>query len=376
MVIAASLAGAAPRSCAVIGGGISGLSCAQRLQALGIDATVFDTGKKAPGGRASSRTLALPNGRFTYDHAAQFFTATGEFAEVVRDWEAEGVVRKWDRGLGVLDAASGVFREYDDNVPRWIGTRGMFDVVEKLTSGLRVRQDIWISPDGTGVQRVDGRWKVSASGKTLGIFDSVAIAHNGKCAERLSGGTGAKEVRRLLRARFAPAVRPREDRLVLNSLYSLLFVLPKGAMPAGLSGARVVGSDSISFITAHDRKRPDCARALGPEEEAWTVISTAAFGTRFKAPQESIPKQVEAEVIAKLLAAVAATVKAAAPLEPRRTKLQLWGAGVPLNCWRPAGDTPPCAIEPELSIGACGDWLREPTIQGAWESGRALADAL
>ena len=43
------------RSVAVIGGGISGLSCAVRLAELGYSPTVFDTGRKAVGGRCSSR---------------------------------------------------------------------------------------------------------------------------------------------------------------------------------------------------------------------------------------------------------------------------------------------------------------------------------
>ena len=38
----------------VIGGGAAGLSCALRLQELGQQVTLYDTGKRGPGGRASS----------------------------------------------------------------------------------------------------------------------------------------------------------------------------------------------------------------------------------------------------------------------------------------------------------------------------------
>ena len=63
-------------SVAVVGGGISGLCCALRLQELGIRATVFDTGNHAAGGRCSSRAAVAQHGDggYHFDHSAQFFT--------------------------------------------------------------------------------------------------------------------------------------------------------------------------------------------------------------------------------------------------------------------------------------------------------------
>ena len=74
-------------SVAVIGGGISGLVCANRLKQLGVSRVVcFDTGKRACGGRCSSRVLHVGNSatggtaadavQHICDHAAQYFTVT------------------------------------------------------------------------------------------------------------------------------------------------------------------------------------------------------------------------------------------------------------------------------------------------------------
>eukprot|EP00966_Prymnesium_polylepis_P303429 7008841-Prymnesium_polylepis.1 len=57
-----------PQRIGVIGGGVAGLACARRLADLGKDVVVFDTGKWAPGGRASSRKWA--DGGPPVDHAA------------------------------------------------------------------------------------------------------------------------------------------------------------------------------------------------------------------------------------------------------------------------------------------------------------------
>eukprot|EP00961_Rhodomonas_salina_P091122 1226531-Rhodomonas_salina.1 len=85
---------------AIIGGGIAGLVCANRLQQLGFEPFVYDTGKKAVGGRVSSRVLSVPTvgsgdestkentkgtgntkgkktsmTQYKVDHSSQFFTA-------------------------------------------------------------------------------------------------------------------------------------------------------------------------------------------------------------------------------------------------------------------------------------------------------------
>jgi len=71
MDMALAALGAPPQRVGIIGGGISGLSCARQLKALGIEAVIFDTGKRAPGGRASSRFFAGAPA----DHAVQYISA-------------------------------------------------------------------------------------------------------------------------------------------------------------------------------------------------------------------------------------------------------------------------------------------------------------
>jgi predicted NAD/FAD-dependent oxidoreductase len=76
---------------AVIGGGISGLVCANHLKALGLQPTVYDTGKRGVGGRMSSRTVQVEDCTYVLDHSTQFFTATDAvFAEMVAEWKAGG----------------------------------------------------------------------------------------------------------------------------------------------------------------------------------------------------------------------------------------------------------------------------------------------
>ena len=146
----------------VIGGGIAGLSCAVRLQQLGLAVTVYDTGKRGPGGRCSSR---IWRGR-PVDHAAQFVESSGRsdaFDAFIQDCVSSGVLRPWDG--------------------KFVGseTEGLGALPDFMAEGVEVRQDRWVAPNGGVFKKPDGTWSADKE-----PFDAIVIAHNGKCAERLT----------------------------------------------------------------------------------------------------------------------------------------------------------------------------------------------
>ena len=82
----------------VIGAGISGLLCAQRLSELVTSAqlTIFEWGR-GPGGRTARRRVTLSDGReISFDHATPFISSTTpKFDEILARWEAQGVAARW-----------------------------------------------------------------------------------------------------------------------------------------------------------------------------------------------------------------------------------------------------------------------------------------
>ena len=60
----------APPTIAIVGAGIAGLSCADRLRAAGWAVTLFDKGR-APGGRLSTRRLDTATGTAAFEPGAQ-----------------------------------------------------------------------------------------------------------------------------------------------------------------------------------------------------------------------------------------------------------------------------------------------------------------
>ena len=59
-----------PASAAVIGAGLAGIACAQRLAGAGWQLRVFES-QRAPGGRIATRRFEAAS----FDHGAQYFTA-------------------------------------------------------------------------------------------------------------------------------------------------------------------------------------------------------------------------------------------------------------------------------------------------------------
>ena len=169
------------RRVAVIGGGISGLACGRRLQQLGIDATIFDTGKREVGGRCSSRVVEVNKKQVVLDHSAQYFTAASDLfhADVVRPLLDKHAIVKWDGPIvRVGPSAPATPVAMPDVKPRYAGAEGMASVARALAEGLDVQRPVWVSQlerDGTG-------WRLWHYADCLGTFDAVVVAHNGKCA--------------------------------------------------------------------------------------------------------------------------------------------------------------------------------------------------
>ena len=79
---------------AIVGAGMAGLSCGQRLSRLGHEVRLFDKGR-GPGGRMATRRMEDGGTTLHFDHGAQYFAAKDPtFRAIVEDWRAEGLVAR------------------------------------------------------------------------------------------------------------------------------------------------------------------------------------------------------------------------------------------------------------------------------------------
>lgn len=353
---------------AIIGGGISGLVCAIRLNQLGFSrVTVFDTGKRAAGGRCSSRKTMINGQLHTFDHSCQYFTVSDRrFANIVSFLHNKNAVKIWTGKIGHLK--SGKFHEDSNITQAFIGTDGMQTVADCLASNANVQRPVWISE--VFWEEGSRKWKVDR----FGFYDYLIIAHNGKCADKLMSSAGAPEVHSLLRVRFNDVSNPRDQRMHLCSLWVLLIAF-ETPLKLCFEGAHI-DHDDISWISNNTAKYRNAREPVAGKKdstECWTIISTKAFGKNFKVPQENIPPSTEKVVTERLLTAFkAATGRKEVP-RVCYTRVQLWGAAVPINVLGSGAD---CVFDCRHHLGVCGDWLSSPCIQGAAISGLSLAEKI
>lgn len=373
---ATPLAAAPPRptvagAVAIVGGGLSGLACGFALRRRGIKAVVFDTGKRGAGGRCSSRALNIGGGRqHVVDHAVQAFTAQGypEVTELVAEMERAGAVRRWEGSVGTL-RPDGKFqaREASEG-PLYIGSRqrGALSIAEWLAEGQEVVKDVWVAKLNRSPQ---GSW-VLLNQRSKSVRDEplsyVVMAHNGKCADRLiNTAPDWTSAHAPLKCKFTPKPSATSDKLELSSLWVCVVEVPKGTVR--FDGAFIEGDEVLSWAGNNSSKYPQ-AGAEGPE--AWTLVSTPAYGTANKCPQEAIPDAHWWKVSEAMTGAFGKLVRTS-PKSWKVLHLQLWGAALPLNVCQQH-----FIHDADARVGVCGDWLTAPSVEGALFSGLALAEAI
>lgn len=316
-----------PTSIAIIGAGLSGMTCAHVLQKEGHAVTLFEK-SRGPGGRLTTRRRDTA----TYDHGAQYFTAHSEaFAAEVARWDDAGVVARWDgRFAAIVD---GELRPDLSTRTRWVGTPKMSSLGRHLATGLSIRLQTRV----TSLQGGRGAWTLhDESGDAHGPFDLVLVSAPGPQAKALlperSSLQGA--ARALL---YAPCWAVMAD-----------YAEPALSAWDGLK----VDAEPLSWI-ARDSSKPG-----RPEGERWVLHASAAWSHRYlEEPPEF--------VIAALTDALR-TLGAPAPTQAQAHR------------WRYALSVPatgePAMFAAEEGLGLMGDGLIHPRVESAWASGIACAD--
>ncbi|PPT96844.1 NAD(P)/FAD-dependent oxidoreductase [Xanthomonas arboricola] len=317
------------KTVAVIGAGLAGLACAQRLQASGWAVTLFEQGD-LPGGRMRS----CGGAGWQCDHGAQYFTARDPaFAAVVEAWIARGVAAVWPARVASWDGAA--MRASQGGLTRFVGVPDMGAPARALAAALTIR----LGSSVRSLQRNGDSWQLQVAEDATSrscCFDTVLLAVPAALAAALLADSVPTLATAAANARMQPAwaVVLRFDRPV-DPGYEALFV----------------NAGPLRWV-ARDSSKPGRQGV-----ETWLLHATADWS---QAHLGATPETV----IASVLPASAAL-----------------GLPLPQSCdayrWTVASTEPAvqigCAWDAPLSIGICGDWLAGGKVEGAWQSGVALA---
>lgn len=323
-----------PPTVAVIGAGISGLTCARTLADHGVPVTVFEK-SRGVGGRMATRRS--DNGA-VFDHGAQYFTVRDErFQNCVDAWEHAGLVQRWTGRIVSLDDQD---REPDkSSMARFVACPGMNAICRRLAENLDVRTNTRVAPPS----RCQGKWLVSDdAGNDWGAFDAViASAPAPQSGELLQG---------------SPHLARQASSVSIAGCWAVLSQFPT-RLELNYDGAFVQDSP-LSWI-ARNSSKP----GRNPDMETWVLHASAAWTQcHLEEPSEAIQE--------RLLGAFWDATGARAMI-PKCIVAHRWRYALPLE---PLPDR--YLFDADLNIGACGDWCSGPRVEGAFLSGVALAERL
>lgn len=310
----------------IVGAGMAGLACAERLAAKGAAVVLFDKGH-GPGGRMSTRRMPTPLGEAAFDHGAQYFTARDPgFAARVNAWEAAGVTARWP--------AAG----HD----AWVGTPGMNAPVRAMAARHDVRWGMRVDALVAG-----GTWRMSGeAGRVSGAefdedgFDAVVIA------------VPAEQVAALVHA-HAPTMAAEASATRSEPCWTVMAAYAE-RLPVAADCHK--SRDAIGWA-ARNSAKPGRG---GPE--AWVLQASPAWS---RGHLEETPAEVQAALLRIFAAMVGTPLPEPVAAAAHRWRYARSGASGRDMMW-----------DAERGIGACGDWLIGPRVESAWVSGTRLAEAI
>ena len=305
---------------AIVGAGMAGLSCGQRLSRLGHEVRLFDKGR-GPGGRMATRRMEDGGTTLHFDHGAQYFTARDpRFVEQVAHWEASGVAARW--------AAAG-----DD---AWVGTPAMNAPLKAMAGELGVQF-------GTRIEQLvrDGEgWQIDGEGAPDARFDAVLVA------------VPAEQAGPLLQP-HAPAMATLADQTASDPCWTLMagFEAPLALVQDTLRQRGPIG------WAARNNAKPGRAN-----EECWVIQASPEWS---RAHLEEDAETVAAALLAELAEANGGPLPRQLGATAHRWRFARSGTAGEEALW-----------DAEQRIGVCGDWLIGPRVEAAYMSGLLLAEAV
>ena len=267
-----------PQHIAIVGAGLSGLSCAQALIAAGHTVHLFEKSRGASG-RMSTRRGDDAGQPWQCDHGAQYFTASDPAfrAEVAR-WEAAGAAAPWNVPIASFDGSH--WGTPATPTERFVGTPRMTSPAISMMQDLDAKLHLHLQTTVQQVQRVPEGWMLTST-------------EHGQHSTRYDA---------LLLAVPAPQVLPETW---------LLHATPEWSEAHIEDDAAVVTAALLDAFAALGGPAPDAA------------IATSAHRWRYADTESALS----------------------------------------LGSWWDA----------HAQLGLCGDWLNGGKVEGAWLSGRALA---
>ena len=276
------------------------------------------------------------HGDLQFDHGAQYFTITdARFAAAVSGWIEEGAVTRWPSRM--VELSQGRVEPIKRRFSGHVGSPGMGSVALRLAEGIDVLSNRAVNRLISG----PAGWQlIGDDGRTLLDAETVVVAVPSPQAAKLLA--------------VAPSV---SEQAASSGMSPCWAVMATFDVPLEVDfDAAIVQRSPLAWLS-HDSGKPGRAGT-----SSWVLHASHAWSVDHL-------DHSAAEVREALLADFAHQVGRLPPIT--HAAVHLWRyalADKPLDT--------PYLYDPQLRIGACGDWCIGPKVEAAYLSGLAMANCL
>lgn len=318
---------------AIIGAGVSGLSCASLLTNQDYQVTVYEK-SRGSGGRLSSKKV----NDSSWDMGAQFISAnSAEFSETLKSWEEKGWITEWQEHPWVINKAG--MQPSPDNKTRYVGLPRMTGLSRQLLSQVH---EFMPTTRIVDAQFSDGQWQLRSENDTLfSGYDGLIIS--------------APPEQTLALIPDSSHLKSDIEHCAMLPCWTLLLSFEK-RIETDLNMAFVKDSP-IGWI-ARNNSKPG-----RHQEESWVIQASHAWS---KAHQDADKNQVLAELkdaFFKLLNSQA--------IAHNEEWIHRWLYAIP-----DATSKVGAYYDASHNLAICGDWCQQGSVEGAWISGQKAAQLL
>jgi hypothetical protein len=327
----------------IIGAGLSGLVCAQRLRQAGVNVRIVEKAA-GPGGRMATQHIQ----GIWVDRGTQYITVRNDaFERFICKLEDKGIVREWTRAIYRLTPDGLLAPDADDMYPRYCSPHGMTAIARYLAED----QDITFNQRIVGVEVKGDRWHLQGEdGETFTAGAVVATMPAPQFIPLFGAVMSVVPtfIRTLKMVKFAPSI-------IVMAGYS-----SQQEIPPEWQAIVCVDDPMLSWIGLDSSKHPQ-----EPSQPVFVFQSTGEFA-RLSLEEDNL------EIAGKPLLEQVGDYLAPWLSEPEWWQVHRWRYAFvqePLGVACLSAETP-------LPIICAGDWCAGDNLEGAYQSGGDAAKSL
>lgn len=336
---------------AVVGAGMAGLVCAQRLRQAGCDVMVVEK-SRGLGGRVATRRLQGTHA----DHGTRYFMNQGLLSRsLIQSLSQQGVLKIWTSTWHEIDA-EGRLQVSADRDSGYASPQGLTAVAKFLAHGL----DIQLGQRVIALAPVNHTWTLtleSGTGRPLSavVADAVVLAIPAPQVLALLSPLADQP----LPASFVEAIQSVEFAPCLTAIATYAATHQASLTEISWKAVRFPGDIDLNWLSL------DSSKQEHPQRPVLVVQSTAAYAHQYL---ESTDLQLAGHhLLAKAARSLLPWFHSPEELQVHRWRYAFVSRALSVPCLFSA--------EP-LPIASCGDWCGGDSLENALHSGWAAAQEI